>query len=110
MAAATVLVAAGTEPATGWLASSGLGPGAMLTDARGRTCVARVYAAGDAACTPDPFPAAVPTQRWEAAARQGAAVALTILGLPPGAQQPQMFGATSTGGAFSWWVTPAATA
>jgi NADPH-dependent 2,4-dienoyl-CoA reductase/sulfur reductase-like enzyme len=90
--AATVLVAAGIEPATRWLAASGFRPGAIRTDERGRTSIPRVYAAGDAACAPDPYlGAAVATQHWEAAARQGAAVALTILGRPPAPRPPAMF-------------------
>jgi NADPH-dependent 2,4-dienoyl-CoA reductase/sulfur reductase-like enzyme len=90
--ARTVLLAAGIEPATGWLSSSGLGPGAILTDVHGRTALPRIYAAGDAACAADPYLGeALPTQHWEAAARQGAAVARTILDLPPAPATPPMF-------------------
>jgi NADPH-dependent 2,4-dienoyl-CoA reductase/sulfur reductase-like enzyme len=66
-----ILVAIGMAPSTGWLAGSGLpADGAVATDAAGRTALPHVYAAGDAAGA----------GHWEAAARQGAAVAATILG------------------------------
>ncbi|MGZ4268509.1 MAG: NAD(P)/FAD-dependent oxidoreductase [Solirubrobacteraceae bacterium] len=68
-----VLAAVGMRPATGWLAGCGLGPGAIATDAAGRTALPGVYAAGDAAGA----------GHWEAAARQGAAVAAAILGQAP---------------------------
>jgi 3-phenylpropionate/trans-cinnamate dioxygenase ferredoxin reductase component len=88
----TVLLAAGTAPATEWLASSPLGPGAVVTDAGGRTSLAGVFAAGDAASYPDPHTGEHrPSQHWEAAARQGATVARTILGLAPCPAQPPMF-------------------
>ena len=67
-----VVVAVGMRPRTEWLAGCGLGPGPVATDAAGRTARAGVLAAGDAAGA----------GHWEAAARQGAAVAATILGLP----------------------------
>ncbi|GHF63372.1 pyridine nucleotide-disulfide oxidoreductase [Kitasatospora xanthocidica] len=54
LAADTVLTAIGSEPATEWLADSGLGlDGGVVCDAR---CAAGpgVWAAGDAACWPDP--------------------------------------------------------
>jgi len=89
--AGTVLVAAGTMPATEWLAGSGLGPGSLATDAGGRTECPGVYAAGDAASFPDPYLGErIPSQHWEAAVRQGIAVARTIVGLPPAASVPSM--------------------
>jgi 3-phenylpropionate/trans-cinnamate dioxygenase ferredoxin reductase subunit len=88
----TVLLAAGTEPATAWLSSSGLGPGAVRTDHRGRTVVPRVFAAGDASSWMDRLLGRpVACQHWEAAARQGAAVARTIVGLPQERPRPPMF-------------------
>ncbi len=90
--AGTVLVAAGTEPATGWLAESPLGRGAIYADLGGRTAVSGVFAAGDAACFPDPhLRRSIPTQHWEAAVRQGVAVARTIVGLEPAPVAPAMF-------------------
>ncbi len=92
MSADTVLVAAGTGPATEWLADSGLGPGPILTDAGGRTSRPQVYAAGDVACYPDPYLGEpVCTPHWEAAARQGAAVARAIAGAPLLPPAPPMF-------------------
>ncbi len=72
-----VLAAVGMVPATAWLAGSGLGAGRgpVSVDAAGRTALPGVYAAGDAAGA----------GHWEAAARQGAAVAAAILGLPAAA-------------------------
>ncbi len=87
-----LLVAAGTEPATEWLAGSGLGPGSIFTDATGHTKLPGVYAAGDAACFPDPhLRQRIPTQHWEAAARQGAAVAHAVCGLRAPSPVPAMF-------------------
>jgi len=88
----TVLVAAGTAPATEWLSASGLGPGPIPTDQSGRTRLLGVYAAGDAACFPDPYLGErTPTPHWEAAAKQGAAVAHAILGLQAPRPAPAMF-------------------
>jgi len=88
----TVLVAAGTAPATEWLSASGLGPGPIPTDHGGRTRLPVVYAAGDAACFPDPYLGErAPTPHWEAAARQGAAVARAILELQAPRTAPAMF-------------------
>jgi len=92
VSADTMLVAAGTVPATGWLAASGLGPGPIPTDHGGRTRFPGVYAAGDAACFPDPyFGERAATQHWEAAVRQGTAVARAIVGLEPSEPVPPMF-------------------
>ncbi len=88
----TLLIAIGTTPSTEWLADSGLGPGAIPTDAAGRTALPAIYAAGDIACRPDPHTQALtPSQHWEAAVRQGTTVAHTILGLPPPPAAPAMF-------------------
>ena len=90
--AGMVLLAVGTVPATEWLASSGLEPGAIHVDAGGRTQLPDVYAAGDAACYPGPHPEQrIPTQHWEAAARQGATVARSLLGQEPLPSPPSMF-------------------
>jgi 3-phenylpropionate/trans-cinnamate dioxygenase ferredoxin reductase subunit len=90
--ASALLVAVGTSPATEWLASAGLGPGAIYTDAGGRTELPGVYAAGDAACFPDPsLERPAPSQHWEAAVRQGVAVARSIVGLSPAPPAPSMF-------------------
>ena len=75
------VVAVGMEPATGWLAGSGLPPGAVITDAAGRTALPDVLAAGDAAGS----------GHWEKAARQGATVAATILGVAAPAPAPPSF-------------------
>lgn len=76
-----VLVAVGMQPATGWLASSGMAAGAVSTDSAGRTPLAGVFAAGDAAGA----------GHWERAARQGAAVAASILGAPAPVAAPPSF-------------------
>ncbi len=92
VAADTVLVAAGTEPATAWLTESALGPGAIPTHRAARTRVPDVYAAGDAACFPDPFTGErIPTPHWEAAVKQGAAAARAIVGQEPVEPTPSMF-------------------
>ncbi|MGN6372310.1 MAG: NAD(P)/FAD-dependent oxidoreductase [Solirubrobacteraceae bacterium] len=88
----TVLIATGTVAATDWLASSPLGQGLIPTDAAGRTVLSDVYAAGDAACFPDPYTGEqIATPHWEAAARQGTAVARAIVGLPVQPALPAMF-------------------
>ena len=90
--AETVLLAVGTVPATQWLTGSGLGPGAIHVDAGGRTPLPDIYAAGDAACYPGPHPQQrIPTQHWEAAARQGTIVARSLLGQEPLPAPPSMF-------------------
>jgi len=76
-----VLAAVGMAPATGWLAGCGLPPGAIASDAAGRTALSRVYAAGDARGS----------GHWEAATRQGATVAATILGVPAPTPAPAAF-------------------
>jgi NADPH-dependent 2,4-dienoyl-CoA reductase/sulfur reductase-like enzyme len=77
-----VLVAVGVRPATEWLGVDG----PLATDDAGRTVLPDVFAAGDAAAWPDPE-SGVPvwSQQWDAAAREGSAVAQAMLGLraPP---------------------------
>ena len=76
-----VVVGIGTDPATGWLAGSGLEDGGVLVDAAGATAVPGVYAAGDASRPYDTqLDAHVRSEHWEAAARQGAAAARAMLG------------------------------
>jgi 3-phenylpropionate/trans-cinnamate dioxygenase ferredoxin reductase subunit len=88
-----VLVAAGTTPATTWLADSGLpNSGAIPVDTSGRTAIPGIHAAGDAASFLDPATGRhTPTQHWEAAARQGTLVAHTIIGAPLPATPPPLF-------------------
>lgn len=90
--AENLLIAVGSVPATEWLAGSGLGPGAIHTDRGGHTRLPEVYAAGDAACFPDPHSGKrSPTPHWEAAVRQGMAVAHSIVGMRPREPVPPMF-------------------
>jgi len=79
-----VLTAVGMRPATRWLAASALGDAnGIVTDADGRTTIPGVFAAGDCALTPDPDTRLhATTEHWDAAGRQGALVARTILGRP----------------------------
>ena len=86
-----VVVGIGTVPATAWLAEHGFGDG-VLVDAAGRSSLPDVFAAGDAALSPDPA-GGVPhrTEHWEAAAWQGAAVARAMLGEEPGSPPPGSF-------------------
>jgi len=82
IAADVVLVAVGVTPACEWLTGTALeGPG-IAVDARGRTVLPRVYAAGDVTrgCG-----------HWEPAARGGAAAARAILGLPAAPGVPESF-------------------
>jgi NADPH-dependent 2,4-dienoyl-CoA reductase/sulfur reductase-like enzyme len=79
-----LLVAIGVVPDLGWLSSSGLPTVGIPTDLGGRSALPDVYAAGDAAAFYDPFlERHALIGHWEAASRQGAAVARTILGEDP---------------------------
>jgi 3-phenylpropionate/trans-cinnamate dioxygenase ferredoxin reductase subunit len=81
LACDAVLVAVGLAPATGWLAGGGLPPGAIAVDGAGRTALPHVYAAGDA----------TGAGHWEAAARQGAAAAASVVGRAAPAPGPPSF-------------------
>jgi 3-phenylpropionate/trans-cinnamate dioxygenase ferredoxin reductase component len=92
IAADVLLLAIGSVPATEWLAGSGLRAGPIPTGATGATALPDIYAAGDAACPPNPYlHVPTPTPHWDAAAREGATVARAILGLPALPQTPPMF-------------------
>ncbi len=78
------MVGVGVAPATDWLRGTELDATGVLTDAGGRTGLPHVYAAGDVARPFDPRIAEhARTEHWDAASRQGAAVAQSILGGPP---------------------------
>ena len=81
VAAAHVLAGVGVVPATGWLAGSGLSPGAVAVDAAGRTGLPGVHAAGDV----------TGAGHWEAASRGGAAVAGALLDRPDRVPGPPSF-------------------
>ncbi len=84
IACASLLVGIGIEPDTLWLDGSGLDPDGVRVDERGRTSAADVYAAGDACRPLDPNTGDYQrTEHWEAAAKQGAQVARTIVGDDP---------------------------
>jgi 3-phenylpropionate/trans-cinnamate dioxygenase ferredoxin reductase subunit len=80
-----VLIGVGVDPDVGWLSSSSLGASWVTTDVDGRTDVAGIYAAGDAAAAFDPvLERHVAGNHWESAGRQGARAAKAMLGLDPG--------------------------
>jgi NADPH-dependent 2,4-dienoyl-CoA reductase/sulfur reductase-like enzyme len=88
----TVVVGIGTEPATGWLASTGLGDRSVPVDTTGATGIPDVYAAGDASRPFDPrLGTHMRTEHWEAAARQGVAAARAMLGLATSTAPPPSF-------------------
>jgi 3-phenylpropionate/trans-cinnamate dioxygenase ferredoxin reductase component len=79
-----VLIGVGVVPELAWVESAGLPTTGVPTDLAGRTKFADVYAAGDAAAFHDAFlDRGVLSGHWEAASRQGAQVANTILGKEP---------------------------
>ena len=78
-----MLVGIGVVPDLDWVAAAGLPPGGIPTDEGGRSELADVYAAGDAAAFFDAFLGRhVLSGHWESAGRQGAAVANAIVGRP----------------------------
>ena len=78
-----VLVAIGVDPELGWASGAGLPASGIPTDAGGRSELAGVYAAGDAAAFHDAFLGRhALSGHWEAAGRQGVAVAHAIAGQP----------------------------
>jgi len=80
-----VVVGVGTTPATAWLRGSGLDESGVRTDTSGRARMPGVFAAGDASVPFDPrFGVHARTEHWDAAAWQGAAAALAMLGEYPG--------------------------
>jgi NADPH-dependent 2,4-dienoyl-CoA reductase/sulfur reductase-like enzyme len=80
-----VLVGVGVQPDVEWLADSSLASGGVPVDAHGRTEIAGVFAAGDAAATYDPrVRRHVPGSHWEAAGRQAVRAARVMVGLEPG--------------------------
>jgi NADPH-dependent 2,4-dienoyl-CoA reductase/sulfur reductase-like enzyme len=81
---AHVVVGVGVAPDTAWTAGNGLGDRGVRADGFARTAVDGVFAAGDAAATFDPVVGNfVAGAHWEAAARQGAAAARSMLGREP---------------------------
>jgi NADPH-dependent 2,4-dienoyl-CoA reductase/sulfur reductase-like enzyme len=87
-----VVVGVGVAPAAAWVAGSGLDPARIEVDCGGRTAVPHVFAAGDVSRPFDPrISAHVRTEHWDAASRQGAAVAAAILGERPRPPAPPSF-------------------
>jgi NADPH-dependent 2,4-dienoyl-CoA reductase/sulfur reductase-like enzyme len=79
-----VLLAIGVVPDLAWVEGSGLPTDGIPTDAAGRTELADIYAAGDAAATYDTFlERHTLSGHWESASRQGIQVAGAILGRDP---------------------------
>ena len=79
-----VVVGVGVAPAADWVAGSGLDPSGIATDAAGRTGIPHVWAAGDVSRPFDPHLFDhVRTEHWDAASRQGVAVATAIVGETP---------------------------
>ena len=84
LACDAVVVGVGVAPAAGWVAGSGLDPSGIATDAAGRTGIPHVWAAGDVSRPFDPHLFDhVRTEHWDAASRQGVAVATAIVGETP---------------------------
>ncbi len=84
LACDAAVVGIGVAPDSGWLKGSPLGTDGVITDGAGRTRVPHVFAAGDVAIS---FDHRLGTHRrsehWDAAARQGGAVARAIVGERP---------------------------
>jgi NADPH-dependent 2,4-dienoyl-CoA reductase/sulfur reductase-like enzyme len=81
-----VVVGIGVVPAAAWLAGSGLDVDGVRTDPQGRTAIPGIYAAGDVARSFDHrIGGYARSEHWDAASRQGIAVARAILAEPPSA-------------------------
>jgi NADPH-dependent 2,4-dienoyl-CoA reductase/sulfur reductase-like enzyme len=81
----TVVVGVGCAPEVAWLRGTGLERGPLRTDTTGRTAVPGVFAAGDVSAPFEPrFGVHVHSEHWDAAARQGSAVAQAMVGSYPG--------------------------
>ena len=84
LACDAVVVGIGVAPAADWLKGSGLETDGVLTDHAGRTSVPGVWAAGDVARAFDHRNGEHRrSEHWDAAARQGMAVARAIAGDQP---------------------------
>jgi 3-phenylpropionate/trans-cinnamate dioxygenase ferredoxin reductase component len=80
-----VIAGIGVQPNIEWVSSSGLADGGVPVDVHGQTAADGVFAAGDAAATYDHrLGRHVPGSHWEAAGRQAARAARSMLGLDPG--------------------------
>lgn len=80
-----VVLGVGVTPDLDWLAGSGLPTTGVPVDIDGRSAVAGVYAAGDAAATFDSrLGSRAAGAHWESAGRQGSRAAKAMLGLDPG--------------------------
>jgi NADPH-dependent 2,4-dienoyl-CoA reductase/sulfur reductase-like enzyme len=80
-----VLVGIGVVPDIEWLSRCGVPAHGVPVDAHGATGIDGVFAAGDAAATYDRRRRRhVPGSHWEAAGRQSARAARSMLGLDPG--------------------------
>lgn len=89
LACDAALVAVGCAPAAQWIDGS---PDGLAVDGEGQTRWRGIWAAGDVARPWDPATGApARAEHWEAAARQGVAVAHGILGLPVGASPAPTF-------------------
>jgi NADPH-dependent 2,4-dienoyl-CoA reductase/sulfur reductase-like enzyme len=87
-----VLVGIGVAPDGGWLAGSGLDPWGVRVDSHGRTEIDGVFAAGDVASTyDDTLGRHLPGSHWEAAGRQAARAARSMLALDPGEAELSSF-------------------
>jgi NADPH-dependent 2,4-dienoyl-CoA reductase/sulfur reductase-like enzyme len=87
-----VVVGVGVAPAARWLEGSGLDSSGVRTDPTGRTAIPHVHAAGDVARPYNPVRGDhVRTEHWDAASRQGVAVARAMLGDAPQDPVPPSF-------------------
>lgn len=79
-----VVIGIGVEPATDWLAGSGVEvDGGVVTDEQCRTNVSRIFAAGDVARQYHPrYERHLRIEHFDHAANQGDAAAKSMLGLP----------------------------
>jgi NADPH-dependent 2,4-dienoyl-CoA reductase/sulfur reductase-like enzyme len=87
-----LVVGIGVAPELDWVKGSGLPVDGIPVDGGGRSALPGVYAAGDAARPFCPeLGVHVRSEHWEAAARQGAAAARAMLGLPGAPVAPTSF-------------------
>ena len=92
LACDVVVVGIGVGPDAAWLGGSGLGTDGVITDVAGRTELPHVFAAGDVARAFDHrLGRHCRSEHWDAAARQGSAVARAILGERPAPGPPPSF-------------------